>query len=90
MRIEKKEQKTIEVTKTLDIVCNKCGKSLKIDDFGCFEGGEVRVDFGYGSLKDGEIKKFEICDNCYDELISTFKHIPVEEHEPNIAKFFKG
>lgn len=89
MRIEKKEQKTIEVTKTLDIVCNKCGKSLRIDDYGCFAGGEVRVDFGYGSLKDGDTEKFEICDDCYDELISTFKHSPKRDYsDSNIAKYF--
>ena len=89
MRIEKKEQKTIEIIKTLDIVCNKCGKSLRIDDYNCFAGGAVKVDFGYGSVNDGEIKKFEICDDCYNELISTFKHSPEGEYDDtNIAKYF--
>lgn len=67
--------------KLIHVVCNKCGRSLKVEDGylkeGCFSAEAV---FGYFSRKDGTAHRFDLCEDCYDEMISQFK-VPVEERE---------
>lgn len=67
--------------KLIRAVCNRCGKSMKIEDGylreGCFSAEAV---FGYFSRKDGTVHRFDLCEDCYDEIISQFK-VPVEEKE---------
>ena len=79
---------TKEMSVIDDIICNKCGKSTKHGDgkFACFEGTTLRACFGYGSNKDGLIECFDLCDDCFDEIINTFIHKP-SEREMNIADF---
>lgn len=51
--------------------CNKCGKLIeKNKDFAYVK------DWGYYSNKDLERHSFNLCEDCYDELISKFV-IPV-------------
>lgn len=59
------------------IYCNKCKKEIEI------VGGILQEDvyqgekeWGYFSDKDGQIDGFDLCETCYDELISQFQ-IPV-------------
>ena len=47
------------------IVCNKCKKEITV---------EKR--WGYFSHKDGELHRFDICEECYDTWIASFQ-IPV-------------
>ncbi len=61
-----------------DVYCNVCGKKifmeqgiLKEDVF------EAAKEWGYFSKYDLEVHKFNICEECYDKLIETFK-IPIE------------
>lgn len=65
------------------VICNKCGKELKVEDGyvkeGCFTANSV---FGYFSRKDGIRHRFDLCEDCYDEWISAFA-APVEESEEN-------
>ncbi len=67
--------------KLIHAVCNKCGRSLKVEDGylkeGCFSAEAV---FGYFSRKDGTTHRFDLCEDCYDEMIATFQ-VPVEEKE---------
>ena len=60
-------------TKLMRVVCNRCGRTLKVEDGylkeGCFHG---QAAFGYFSRKDGITQKFDLCENCYDDLISSF------------------
>lgn len=64
-----------------DIYCNMCGKKIKqnqelpMEDF-----VSVTKSWGYFSGKDGEIHEFELCETCYDEMISRFQ-IPVAPKE---------
>ena len=60
-------QETKEVTK---IICNKCGMA-KEDTL------SVQKRWGYFSEKDNEVHAFDLCEACYDELISNFR-IPIE------------
>jgi len=61
-----------------DIRCNVCGKQifmeqgiLKEDVF------EAAKEWGYFSKYDLEVHKFNICEECYDNLIKSFK-IPIK------------
>jgi hypothetical protein len=61
-----------------DINCNVCGKTI------CIEHGIMKEDvfeaakeWGYFSKYDLEVHRFNICEECYDKLIATFK-IPIE------------
>ena len=54
------------------IVCNKCGRVIENEDVLSLEKR-----WGYFSNKDNDVHKFDLCEKCYDEFISTFQ-IPVE------------
>lgn len=66
-----------------EVVCNKCGRRLKVENGilkeGCFNGNNV---FGYFSRKDGIRQQFDLCESCYDAMVVTFS-IPVSETEEN-------
>lgn len=66
------------------MTCNKCGKNITVDK-GIVGQGVFSISYGWGyfSKKDGENHNFDICEDCYDELISSFI-IPInieERHE---------
>ena len=67
--------------KLIQIVCNKCGRALKVQDGYlkeyCFSGDAV---FGYFSRKDGMKHHFDLCEDCYDALTAQFD-VAVEETE---------
>lgn len=68
MRQYKKEE--TEVIKKY--ICNRCGKELVQEDV-----LSVEKRWGYFSEKDNEIHRFDLCEQCYDEIVSTFQ-IPIE------------
>lgn len=82
MRKIEKEKKVVEVDKITDILCNKCDKSVcpESKNLKWSEGCNIRIGFKYGSNRDGEVHKFDLCDNCYDEFIKSFKHQPAINH----------
>lgn len=60
------------------VICNKCGKELRYEKGYLKEGSfHGECSFGYFSNKDGLKHRFDLCEACYDEMISHFK-IPVE------------
>lgn len=67
-----RQYKTEEIEVVDKYICNKCGKEIA-------EGDVLSVDkrWGYFSEKDNEVHHFELCEQCYDELVSAFR-IPVE------------
>lgn len=68
-------QETKEVTK---IICNKCGKEIVVENGMAKEDTlSVQKRWGYFSAKDNEKHTFDLCEACYDEMISNFQ-IPVE------------
>ena len=55
------------------IVCNKCGRSLKIDNGIPKEGVfQVVKAWEYFSEKDGQIDLFDLCEPCYDAWTAGF------------------
>ncbi len=63
------------------VICNKCKKNLKVEKGivkeGCFCGDTL---FGYFSNRDGSRHSFDLCEECYNEMIKEFA-IPVQEEE---------
>ena len=63
------------------VVCNKCGRKLKIVNGILKEGVfTVKAEFGYFSRKDGRVHEFDLCEDCYDEMVAQFA-VSVEESE---------
>lgn len=65
--------------KLIQVVCNRCKKELKVENGylkeGCFCADYV---FGYFSSRDGSRHRFDLCEDCYNQMIADFA-LPVEE-----------
>jgi Fe2+ or Zn2+ uptake regulation protein len=62
----------------VSLFCNCCGKMLKVENGILKEDAfEATKEWGYFSEKDMEVHHFNLCEECYDKLISQFK-IPVK------------
>ena len=63
------------------VVCNCCGKKIIVSE-GIAREGVISINHAWDffSEKDGEIHHFDLCETCYDSLISEFK-ISVEVEE---------
>lgn len=60
------------------ICCNSCGKILKVENGILIEDAfEATKEWGYFSSRDMELHHFNLCEDCYNKMISEFK-IPVE------------
>lgn len=72
-------QYKIEEIRTIEkIICNKCGKEIAVKhDMTQTDVLSVEKRWGYFSKKDNEVHSFDLCEECYDEMIATFQ-IPVE------------
>ena len=68
-----------ERRETETIFCNGCGKEIKIKD-GVIREGLISVEkrWGYFSNRDNEVHRFDLCEECYDRMVSQFV-IPVEK-----------
>ena len=88
MKISKKVTKKVQTEETIDILCNKCGKTCsgfkryhnaKENHFGYSGLVETEVHGGYDSQFVGDMTswKFSICEECLLEITKTFK-IPHE------------
>ena len=63
------------------VICNCCGKTLKLNEQMLLEGVcTVRISWGYFSGKDGETHSFDLCEACYDRITGEFA-VPVEKKE---------
>lgn len=65
----------------VSVICNRCKKELVVEKGMIKEGvfcGDTQ--FGYFSNKDGMKHFFDLCEECYDKIISEFT-IPVETEE---------
>lgn len=69
--------------KLAQVMCNKCGRELKVED-GYLKEGCFYVDyvFGYFSKKDGMRHSWDLCEECYDEWVSQMA-IPAQIGEEN-------
>lgn len=76
---ERREIRKFEYVPT-NITCNKCGIHHKItgqpNDYKANKFQDIVLHFGYGSKFDGETIEFDLCDDCIEELIKSFKYVP--------------
>ena len=83
MKITKTHQVTEEYVE--DILCNKCGKSLKqpsgCQNFCGLEEVSVRGNYDSPVLGDMAIYYFSLCEYCLQELFDAFT-IPVNSYNP--------
>lgn len=67
-RTESKKTEKIE-----KIICNKCGKEILVQRGVPQEDVlEVEKCWGYFSEKDNQVDRFDLCEDCYDELVGSF------------------
>lgn len=65
-------------TKVEPLYCNCCGKLLKVENGILMEDSfEATKEWGYFSERDMEVHHFNLCEECYNKVISQFQ-IPVE------------
>lgn len=71
-----------ERRETETIFCNGCGKEIKIKD-GVIREGLLSVEkrWGYFSDKDNEVHRFDLCEECYDRMVSQFVISVEKENE---------
>lgn len=48
------------------IICNGCGKKIDPDRMDYLN---IKKDWGYFSKKDLEIHEFNLCEECYDQIL---------------------
>ena len=67
-----RQYKTEETKAIEKYICNRCGREIA-------EADVLSVDkrWGYFSDKDNEVHHFDLCEQCYDAIVSTVQ-IPIE------------
>ncbi len=72
--MEQRGKVTVEKEVVEQVFCNMCGREIKKDSFGNFEDYlHVEKSWGYASQKDGETQRFDLCEDCCDRLIQSFR-----------------
>ncbi|MGN1266599.1 MAG: hypothetical protein ACI4UH_01555 [Dorea sp.] len=67
------ETKLTEKREISKIICNKCGKEIPfIKGVPQEEVLSVEKRWGYFSEKDNRIDRFDLCEDCYDQLVESF------------------
>lgn len=52
------------------VICNGCGREIPLERADYFHGEKT---WGYFSEKDGRQDSFDLCEECYDKMMETFK-----------------
>ncbi len=56
------------------VVCNKCGRKMKVKDGIIMEGNfSIEYEWGYFSNKDCERHIIDLCEECYDDFAKGLK-----------------
>jgi len=68
------KKSTQEINEIDKIICNKCGKEIKVIR-GVAQEDYLSVEKrrGYFSDKDNQYDTFDLCEDCYDELVAGFE-----------------
>lgn len=67
------QKTTKEVEELVDVTCDRCGLSCRDKIDMNLEYAEMKAMWGYGSGKDCERHKIQLCEKCYDEMVETMK-----------------
>jgi hypothetical protein len=72
MRVYKSVE--IKVEKVEKVVCNMCGKTVEVDEYGNIKDYiHIEKKWGYSSDMDGDEDSIDLCQQCYKAFISKFK-----------------
>lgn len=74
----KKSKQTVD--KLVDVTCDRCLKSCMDEINMNLEYAEMKAEWGYGSKKDCEKHKIQLCEKCYDETLKVMKITPLIQH----------
>ena len=68
-----REKRLVETV--IDRVCDVCRQSvlIEINSDRFEECAELSADWGYGSGQDGNSYRLDLCENCFDSVITTLK-----------------
>ncbi|WP_105616628.1 hypothetical protein [Vallitalea okinawensis] len=72
-----KKYKTIVIKKTEvdSVICNCCGREINKDQYGLMEDYiTIKKTWGYNSAFDGQSHELDVCNDCYEKWIKSFKH----------------
>lgn len=74
--------KTYDINNRLKkVFCNACGREIRhTQNIITGPALSFRAEWGFFSGKDGESHRFEVCEDCYDQIVGEFA-IPVEIEE---------
>lgn len=73
-----KRADNIKVKEAKSISCNSCGKQIKVENGILKEDAfEATKEWGYFSGRDMEVHHFNLCEDCYNKMVSQFC-IPIE------------
>ena len=64
--------------KVQKVLCNCCGKEIAIQQGYFSDHLHIEKQWGYFSEKDGRQDNFDLCENCYDNMVKHFV-IPVSQ-----------
>jgi hypothetical protein len=86
--MRKTEMVRKETEELVDIICNKCGESIKVFchshipryNYGGIEGAIAFGVYGSNYLEDGTDYTFAMCERCTKELFDSFKIPPDEDY----------
>ena len=78
MDVREKQQK--EVEELVDVICDRCGQSCWDELDMNLEFAEMKAMWGYGSNKDCERHKIQLCEKCYDAVIAAMNIKPQVSH----------
>ncbi len=78
MRVTKPVRVRVRKHKLVDIQCNRCGASCRLEDEGNFGGGRVTAHGCYGSTIPQDLTRWSLhlCQHCLGWLVSTCKIPP--------------
>lgn len=64
------------------VVCNGCGKKLVVEG-GILREGAISINHAWDffSEKDGEVHRWDLCEDCYDNMIHHFRIEPEVEEQ---------
>lgn len=78
------EEVVIQESHVDQIICNCCGEPINKYQIFTNDYISFQKQWGYNSDYDNKKHKFDICQNCYQKIISNFK-IPIEINDSTFS-----
>jgi hypothetical protein len=69
----------VEVESVIDVKCDVCGTSTRIEESG-YQFGTLQAHWGYGTLHDGERYEIHLCERCFFQALENLKEQRRAEH----------